>query len=186
MLVAHYYVDGDLQDLALATGGLVADSLEMARFGREHPAQTLVVAGVRFMGETSKILSPEKRVLMPDLDATCSLDLGCPVDEFDDLQPRLACPPGQQVTQGSGSAQAKIDDDQQAVVVEQQRWQVGAGSQPVAGGARGGQYGVAEAAQPVGDPGQLERVTARRGPGNPKSGDVPHRRRGSSPHLPRS
>ncbi len=82
VLVAHYYVDGDLQDLALQTGGIVADSLEMARFGRDHAAQTLVVAGVRFMGESAKILSPHKRVLMPDLDATCSLDLGCPADEF--------------------------------------------------------------------------------------------------------
>jgi len=82
VLVAHYYVDSDLQDLAEETGGCVADSLEMARFGRDHAAQTLIVAGVRFMGETSKILSPAKRVLMPDLDATCSLDLGCPVDEF--------------------------------------------------------------------------------------------------------
>ena len=82
VLVAHYYVDGDLQDLALQTGGCVADSLEMARFGRDHPGRTLVVAGVRFMGETAKILSPAKRVLMPDLDATCSLDLGCPADEF--------------------------------------------------------------------------------------------------------
>lgn len=82
VLVAHYYVDGDLQDLALETGGCVADSLEMARFGRDHAARTLVVAGVRFMGETAKILSPDKRVLMPDLEATCSLDLGCPPDEF--------------------------------------------------------------------------------------------------------
>jgi len=81
-LVAHYYVHPDLQDLAEETGGLVADSLEMARFGRDHPARTLVVAGVRFMGETAKILSPGKRVLMPDLDATCSLDLGCPAEEF--------------------------------------------------------------------------------------------------------
>ncbi len=82
VLVAHYYVDGDLQDLALETGGCVADSLEMARFGRDHASDTLVVAGVRFMGETAKILSPEKRVLMPDVDATCSLDLGCPPDDF--------------------------------------------------------------------------------------------------------
>ncbi|SHG74620.1 quinolinate synthase NadA [Massilia sp. CF038] len=82
VLVAHYYVDGELQDLAEETGGCVSDSLEMARFGRDHPAKTLVVAGVRFMGETAKILSPEKRILMPDLDATCSLDLGCPADEF--------------------------------------------------------------------------------------------------------
>ncbi len=82
VLVAHFYVDGDVQDLALATGGCVADSLEMARFGRDHAARTLVVAGVRFMGETAKILSPEKRVLVPDIDATCSLDLGCPPDQF--------------------------------------------------------------------------------------------------------
>ena len=82
VLVAHYYVDAELQDLALQTGGCVGDSLEMARFGRDHPATTLVVAGVRFMGETAKILSPEKQVLMPDLDANCSLDLGCPPDAF--------------------------------------------------------------------------------------------------------
>ncbi|WJF89609.1 quinolinate synthase NadA [Paraburkholderia bonniea] len=82
VLVAHYYVDAVLQELADETGGCVADSLEMARFGRDHDAQTLVVAGVRFMGETAKILSPSKRILMPDLDATCSLDLGCPVAEF--------------------------------------------------------------------------------------------------------
>ncbi|MBN8486430.1 MAG: quinolinate synthase NadA [Burkholderiales bacterium] len=82
VLVAHYYVEGELQDLALETGGIVADSLEMARFGRDHASQTLVVAGVRFMGESAKILSPAKTVLMPDLDATCSLDLGCPADDF--------------------------------------------------------------------------------------------------------
>lgn len=82
VLVAHYYVHPDLQDLADETGGIVSDSLEMARFGRDHAASTLVVAGVRFMGETAKILSPEKRVLMPDLDANCSLDLGCPADAF--------------------------------------------------------------------------------------------------------
>jgi quinolinate synthase len=82
VMVSHYYVHPDLQDLAEETGGIVSDSLEMARFGRDHPAQTLVVSGVRFMGETAKILSPDKTVLMPDLDATCSLDLGCPPAEF--------------------------------------------------------------------------------------------------------
>jgi quinolinate synthase len=82
VMVSHYYVHPDLQDLAEETGGLVSDSLEMARFGRDHPATTLVVSGVRFMGETSKILSPHKTVIMPDLDATCSLDLGCPIDAF--------------------------------------------------------------------------------------------------------
>ncbi|OZA40457.1 MAG: quinolinate synthase, partial [Polynucleobacter sp. 17-46-58] len=81
-LVAHYYVDGDIQDLALETGGFVSDSLEMARFGKNHSAKNLIVAGVRFMGETAKILSPEKRVFMPDLEATCSLDLGCNAADF--------------------------------------------------------------------------------------------------------
>ncbi|WP_211825714.1 quinolinate synthase NadA [Kistimonas asteriae] len=82
VLVAHYYTDDLVQELAEETGGCIADSLEMARFGTRHPASTLVVAGVRFMGETAKILNPEKRVLMPTLEATCSLDLGCPADEF--------------------------------------------------------------------------------------------------------
>ena len=82
VLVSHYYVHPDLQDLAEETGGIVSDSLDMANFGHQHPASTIVVAGVRFMGETAKILNPEKRVLMPDLQAECSLDLGCPADEF--------------------------------------------------------------------------------------------------------
>ncbi|MCP5160309.1 MAG: quinolinate synthase NadA [Hahellaceae bacterium] len=82
VLVAHYYTDPVIQALAEETGGCVADSLEMARFGNQHPAKTLVVAGVRFMGETAKILNPEKRVLMPTLEATCSLDIGCPEEEF--------------------------------------------------------------------------------------------------------
>lgn len=82
VIVAHYYTDPDLQILADETGGYVSDSLDMARFGHEAAAQTLVVCGVRFMGETAKILNPEKRVLMPDLAANCSLDLGCPADDF--------------------------------------------------------------------------------------------------------
>ena len=82
VMVAHYYTDPELQALAEETGGCVADSLEMARFGHDHPASTLIVVGVKFMGETAKILSPEKRVLMPTLEATCSLDLGCAIDDF--------------------------------------------------------------------------------------------------------
>lgn len=82
VLVAHYYTHADLQALAEKTGGCVADSLEMARFGTRHSAETLVVAGVRFMGETAKILNPEKKVLMPDLSATCSLDEACPAEAF--------------------------------------------------------------------------------------------------------
>jgi quinolinate synthase len=82
VLVAHYYTHPDLQMLADQTGGHVADSLDMARFSHEHDATTVVVAGVRFMGETAKILNPEKRVLVPEMQATCSLDLGCPADAF--------------------------------------------------------------------------------------------------------
>jgi quinolinate synthase len=82
VLVAHYYTSAELQKLAEATGGCVSDSLEMARFGHASKARTLVVAGVRFMGETAKILNPEKRVLMPDLRAECSLDLSCPIEDF--------------------------------------------------------------------------------------------------------
>ncbi len=82
VVIAHYYTEEHLQVLADETGGHVADSLSMADFGNRHPATTLVIVGVKFMGETAKILNPEKRVLMPDLDATCSLDLACPADEF--------------------------------------------------------------------------------------------------------
>ncbi|MBL4607726.1 MAG: quinolinate synthase NadA [Pseudomonadales bacterium] len=85
VLVAHYYTEPYLQELAEETGGCVSDSLEMARFGKAHSASTLMVAGVRFMGETAKILSPEKRVLMPTLEATCSLDIGCPAEKFNDF-----------------------------------------------------------------------------------------------------
>ncbi|MEX2367645.1 MAG: quinolinate synthase NadA [Pseudohongiellaceae bacterium] len=82
VLVAHYYTDASVQALAEESGGCVADSLEMARFGSQSDAATIMVAGVRFMGETAKILNPEKTVLMPTLEATCSLDLGCPVEAF--------------------------------------------------------------------------------------------------------
>jgi len=82
VLIAHYYTDPMIQELAEETGGIVSDSLEMARFGNNHNAETLIVAGVKFMGETAKILTPHKRVLMPTLEATCSLDIGCPEDQF--------------------------------------------------------------------------------------------------------
>ena len=82
VMVAHYYTDPEIQQLAEETGGCISDSLEMARFGSKHSASTLLVAGVRFMGETAKILSPEKTILMPTLQAECSLDLGCPIDAF--------------------------------------------------------------------------------------------------------
>ncbi len=81
-IVAHYYVDEDIQEIAEETGGFVADSLEMARFGAKQSSSTLVVAGVRFMGETAKILSPEKKIIMPVIEAECSLDLNCPYEDF--------------------------------------------------------------------------------------------------------
>ncbi len=83
VLVAHYYVSPELQSLAEETGGIVSDSLEMARFGHNSDAKTIIVAGVKFMGETAKILSPEKNVHVLDMGATCSLDDGCNIDEFD-------------------------------------------------------------------------------------------------------
>ncbi len=82
VMIAHYYTDPEIQALAEETGGFVGDSLEMAKFGNRHPAKTLLIAGVRFMGESAKILTPEKNVIMPTLDAECSLDLGCPEDRF--------------------------------------------------------------------------------------------------------
>jgi len=109
VLVAHYYTDADLQELTEETGGCVADSLEMARFGSESAASTLVVCGVRFMGETAKITNPEKRVLMPDLAATCSLDEGCPADTFADFCDRH--PDRTVVVYANTSAQVKARAD---------------------------------------------------------------------------
>ena len=108
-LIAHYYVDGDIQDLAMETGGFVADSLEMARFGKNHSAKNLIVAGVRFMGESAKILSPEKRVFMPDLEATCSLDLGCDASDFASF--RAAHPDRVVVVYANTSAAVKAQAD---------------------------------------------------------------------------
>ena len=82
VLISHYYVDKEIQELTEDLGGCVSDSLQMAKFGQNSEADLLVVSGVKFMGETSKILSPEKTILMPTLEATCSLDLGCPEKDF--------------------------------------------------------------------------------------------------------
>ena len=81
-IIAHYYVDELVQRLAEDTGGLVSDSLEMARYGAKQKESTLIVAGVKFMGETAKILSPDKKILMLDIEATCSLDTGCDYINF--------------------------------------------------------------------------------------------------------
>ena len=81
-LISHYYTDNKIQKLTEELNGCVSDSLQMAKFGKESKSDILVVSGVKFMGETAKILSPNKKVYMPTLEATCSLDLGCPVNEF--------------------------------------------------------------------------------------------------------
>lgn len=85
LIVAHYYTDPDIQLIADATAGCVSDSLEMARFGHTSNADILVVCGVKFMGETAKILNPEKQILMPDLNSTCSLDITCPIEAFSEF-----------------------------------------------------------------------------------------------------
>lgn len=109
VLIAHYYTQETLQEIAEETGGYVSDSLEMARFGSRHDATTLIVAGVRFMGETAKILNPEKRVLMPTLQATCSLDLGCPAKEFSEFCDRH--PDHEVVVYANTSAEVKARAD---------------------------------------------------------------------------
>jgi quinolinate synthase len=109
VLIAHYYTAEEVQALAENTGGCVADSLEMARFGRDHAAQTLMVAGVRFMGETAKILSPEKKVLMPSLQAECSLDLNCPAELF--REERRKYPDRLAVVYANTSAAVKAEAD---------------------------------------------------------------------------
>src|SRR3712207_3961621 len=81
-VLAHYYVDGEIQDVADFTG----DSLKLARDATRVTTSTIVFAGVHFMGESAKILNPEKRVLIPDLLAGCSLAESCPYDKLKAFQ----------------------------------------------------------------------------------------------------
>lgn len=78
VIMAHYYTDGDIQDIA----DFVGDSLALAQKAATTNADIIVMCGVHFMGETSKILCPDKKVLVPDLEATCSLAESCPADKF--------------------------------------------------------------------------------------------------------
>lgn len=78
VIMAHYYTDGDIQDMA----DFVGDSLALAQKAATTDADIIVMCGVHFMGETSKILCPDKKVLVPDLEATCSLAESCPADKF--------------------------------------------------------------------------------------------------------
>lgn len=78
-IMAHYYTEGDIQDLA----DVVGDSLALAQKARKLPNKVIVLCGVHFMGETAKILCPDKTVLVPDMEAGCSLADSCPADEFE-------------------------------------------------------------------------------------------------------
>jgi quinolinate synthase len=78
VVLAHYYQESEIQDLA----DFVGDSLELARRGTQVQEQVIAFAGVHFMAETSKILTPEKTVVVPDLEAGCSLADGCPAPLF--------------------------------------------------------------------------------------------------------
>ena len=79
IIMAHYYQQGDIQDIA----DFVGDSLALAQQAAETNADIIVLCGVHFMGETAKILCPDKKVIIPDLDAGCSLAAGCPANEFE-------------------------------------------------------------------------------------------------------
>ena len=78
IILAHYYTEGVIQDIA----DFIGDSLALARKAAKTDADIIVMCGVHFMGETNKILCPEKKVLIPDLNATCSLAESCPAKEF--------------------------------------------------------------------------------------------------------
>lgn len=84
-ILAHYYVDGEIQDIADFTG----DSLKLARDAATVEASTIVFAGVHFMAESAKMINPEKRVLIPDLLAGCSLAESCPAEKLDAFQSKL-------------------------------------------------------------------------------------------------
>lgn len=79
--MAHYYQTADIQDIA----DVVGDSLALAQRAAKTDADVIVLCGVHFMGETAKILSPQKKVLIPDADAGCSLADSCPADKFEEF-----------------------------------------------------------------------------------------------------
>ena len=81
VILAHYYTEGEIQDIA----DFIGDSLALAQKAAKTEADIIVMCGVHFMGETNKILCPDKLVLVPDLNATCSLAESCPAKEFGDF-----------------------------------------------------------------------------------------------------
>ena len=105
VLLAHYYQEGEIQDIA----DVVGDSLELARRAAATDAEVIVFAGVHFMAETAKILNPEKLVLLPDMNAGCSLAEGCPADRFTAF--RRAHPECVSITYINCSAEVKAASD---------------------------------------------------------------------------
>ncbi len=105
LLLAHYYQDAEIQDLA----DFVGDSLELARAAQRAEAKVIAFCGVRFMAETAKILNPEAEVLIPDLDAGCSLEESCPPEAF--ARWRAAYPGAVAVTYINCSAAVKALSD---------------------------------------------------------------------------
>jgi quinolinate synthase len=105
VILAHYYQQGEIQDVA----DIVGDSLELARKAAETRADVIVFAGVHFMAETAKILNPEKLVLLPDLNAGCSLAEGCPADRYTAF--RAAHPEHVAITYINCSADVKAASD---------------------------------------------------------------------------
>ncbi|HUI09750.1 MAG TPA: quinolinate synthase NadA [Bacteroidota bacterium] len=105
VLLAHYYQEGEIQDIA----DVVGDSLELARRAAATKAGVIVFAGVHFMAETAKILNPDKQVLLPDVNAGCSLAEGCPADRFTAF--REAHPDHVSITYINCSAEVKAASD---------------------------------------------------------------------------
>ena len=105
IILAHYYQESAIQDLA----DVVGDSLALARAAQKADCEVIAFCGVHFMAETAKILNPDKAVVVPDLDAGCSLADGCPADEFGDF---IAQHPGAAVlTYINASAEVKAMSD---------------------------------------------------------------------------
>src|SRR5271163_4331986 len=82
VILAHYYQESEIQDLA----DYVGDSLQLSQAAATTPADVIVFCGVHFMAETAKILNPNKVVVIPDKDAGCSLEEGCPAEKLAELQ----------------------------------------------------------------------------------------------------